>query len=122
MCRLHQEDTRIDGYRLSSRPLCSGRAAVRSRFVSAGFILLIAVKTPFLSAQTPQGPAPATAVQKPIEQLIEQNQRLEQQNRQLMEQNRELMDQIKSLQPSPGKQGGSVQPAPAQNPPSPSQS
>src|SRR5881409_1138822 len=32
------------------------------------------------------------------------------------------MDQIKSLQPSPGKQAGPVQPTPGQNPPSPSQS
>jgi hypothetical protein len=39
-----------------------------------------------------------------------------------MEQNRQLMEQIKSLRPSLAKQDGSVQPTPAQNPPSPSQS
>ncbi|MFL6446416.1 MAG: bZIP transcription factor [Bryobacteraceae bacterium] len=95
---------------------------MRSKLLTAGFVLLAATKAAFLSAQTPQSQAAPSDVQKPIEQLIQQNQRLEQQNNQLMEQNRQLMEQIKSLRPSVAKLDGSVQPTSVQNSPPPVQS
>src|SRR3954469_4411150 len=121
MCRLRQEKIGIDQYPLSLRVLFSVRAAVRSNFLTVGFVLLIGAKTAFLSAQTPQAQTGPVDVQKPIEQLIEQNRKLEQQNLQLMEQNRQLMDQIKSIRPSVANQDGSVQITPAQNTPTASQ-
>ncbi|MFL6352506.1 MAG: hypothetical protein ACJ74Z_11735 [Bryobacteraceae bacterium] len=89
-------------------------------FLTATVILLTAANTAgILSAQTPQGQAATADVQKPLEQLIEQNRKLEQQNQQLMDQNRELIKQINSLRPSLAKGDNTVQSAPAENPPSP---
>src|SRR4051794_5033565 len=87
-----------------SRLLRIGRVAVRRDLLAANLILLTAANTAVVvSGQAREGQA-AADLQKPIEQLMEQNRKLEQQNRQLMEQNRELMQQINSLRPSLAKQ------------------